>query len=269
MVLYYSACGNSRFVAECLSTALGEELKSIPELLDQGSLLVRCKDQMLGFVFPVYGWDVPRIVYDFLGKMDTDGRPSYVWFACTCGDNIGNTCDRFKSALQARGLFLDSAYTFKMPETYLCFPGFKLDSEEGESAKIAAVREKLPKVAESIRSREKVQDLIKGGWPSFKTNVIGTLFKLAVSDSAFRAGSGCIGCGLCAKVCQYHNILMKKGSDGRLFPEWTGHCSQCMACYHYCPVNAIHYGNFTKGKGQYHFPAELSYRDVKEVKVKK
>ena len=137
-----------------------------------------------------------------------------------------------------------------MPETYLCFPGFKLDTDRNAEKKITGVKEKLPSVIEAIRNRAKVEEMIVGSMPGFKTHIIGPLFNLIVSDSGFHYTDDCIGCGTCFKVCPIHNIgLVGVGEERR--PRWNGNCTQCMACYHACPRNAIHYGKLTLGKGQY------------------
>lgn len=254
MIYYYSGCGNSRFVARSLADTLNEELKFIPDLMDQGEKEFDCNGGLLGFVFPVYAWDAPSVVKKFVRESTWKGKPDHVWFACTCGDNIGLTDRQFSNLLASCGLKLDACFTFQMPETYLCFPGFKLDTPENASLKNDTVRAKLPTVAEQIRKRLRVADLIPGSFPCFKTHVIGPLFNLIVSDSGFHTTEGCIGCGLCAKSCPFHNITMEKSDDsGISHPKWNGKCTQCMACYHYCPKNAIQYGKLTAGKGQYHF----------------
>ena len=264
MIYYYSGCGNSRYVAESLSKELREDLEFIPDLIDKGVDEFDCEGGLLGFVFPVYAWNVPALVRDFVKKSRWKGKPDYVWFACTCGDNIGLTDKKFRGILSSVGLSLDACFTFQMPETYLCFPGFSLDTEENAKLKNDAVRARIPAVAEQIRSRQTVSDLIPGKHPWINTHIIGTLFNLTISDSAFHTTDDCIGCGICARSCPIHNITMElpsassmreKGSEaqGKKYPKWNGKCIQCMACYHYCPKNAVQYGKLTAGKGQYHF----------------
>lgn len=34
-------------------------------------------------------------------------------------------------------------------------------------------------------------------------------------------------------------------------PVWGDNCTQCLACYHICPVHAVEYGKVTAKKGQY------------------
>jgi len=251
MIYYYSGCGNSRFIAEQLAEGLGQETAFIPEFqrqMGENGMDVDVDGQSVGFVFPIYAWAAPHLVEDFVLSVRWAGKPSYVWFACTCGDEMGMTHKTFAQTLLKAGLVLDAAYCFQMPETYLCFPGFKLDTEEGAKRKIDAAREKLPTVIESIKAERKVMDLIIGSMPRLKSYWIAAGFNKVVSDEKYHVLDSCISCGKCEKVCPLHNIKMV---DGR--PQWQGGCTQCMACYQYCPTNAIRYATYTDGKGQYHF----------------
>ncbi len=262
MIYYYSGCGNSRWLANELAAGLGEELFFIPDLLRSMGMLPggegrKTSDPMeidvdarpLGFVFPIYAWAAPVLVEDFVSAVRWKGTPSYVWFACTCGDEMGMTRVTFAKILKKSGLILDAAYCFQMPETYLCMPGFHLDSEDGARAKIEAAKAKLPRILENIRAHGKVDELIVGSLPRLKSYLIRPAFVKNASDRQYRVLDACTGCGKCVRVCPLRNVKLV---DGR--PQWQGGCTQCMACYQYCPVNAIQFGNFTRGKGQYHFP---------------
>lgn len=249
MIFYYSGCGNSRFVAEQIAAGTNEELLFIPDLQREGmSEYAISQGESIGFVFPVYAWGAPKLVEDFVKTVQWKGESAYVWFACTCGDEMGYTHRDFKQTLHEAGLELKGTFCFQMPETYLCFPGFHLDTKENADKKISAVRAKLPSVIEHIKTRAEVVDQILGSTPGLKSNVIRPGFIKFMSDKKYHTTEDCNGCGLCAKKCPLHNIKMEDGH-----PAWQGHCTQCMACYHYCPKNAIQYGTYTKDKGQYHF----------------
>ena len=57
MILWYSGCGNSRFVADTLSKELGDDsMIFIPEAARQGTALEFSKDEALGSVLSVYSW---------------------------------------------------------------------------------------------------------------------------------------------------------------------------------------------------------------------
>jgi len=257
MIYYYSGCGNSRWVAEELAKGLDEQLAFIPDLQremqaaeGEGEKLatVNVEGQAVGFVFPVYAWAAPQLVEDFVLSVKWEGKPSYVWMACTCGDEMGMTHRMFAATLEKVGMTMDAAFCFQMPETYLCFPGFKLDTEEGAKAKVEAARKKLPGAVASIRNHEKVEDLIIGSMPRLKSYLIRPGFVNNVTDSKYHVLDTCISCGKCEKVCPLHNVKMVDGK-----PQWQGHCTQCMACYQYCPTNSVQFATYTKGKGQYHF----------------
>lgn len=254
MIFYYSGCGNSRHIAQQLAQRLNEQLLFIPEIERNGFSQYKIDDdESLGFVFPVYSWAAPTLVSQFVLNTKWDGMPRYVWFACTCGDEMGFTRHLFEQTLRKVGLHLDSCFCFVMPETYLAFPLFHLDTPEKEAAKKTAAQAKLPSVAEQIRTRQKVYDEHIGPFPYIKSYLIRRLFVRYMNDKKYHVNADCTGCGKCAKVCPLKNIT--PDPSGR--PQWNHRCTQCMACYHYCPHNAIHIASYTKGKGQYH------YRDSK------
>lgn len=250
MILYFSGCGNSRYVAQELTRLLDDRLFPILDPpLDESGALALAEGERLGVVCPIYAWDVPRVVRDAVQRMRFAVEPSYCFLVCTCGDTVGAVDSHYSKLLQTKGLRLNSVFSFVMPETYINLPGFNLDTPESERRKIAAVRERLPQVAHRIAACEQVIDVKAGSMPAFKSGPVNNLFySLLITDKKFRVDSICIACGHCAEVCQLHNIKMH---DGR--PQWLGHCTNCMACYHYCPKNAIHFGNITRGKGQYYF----------------
>lgn len=56
MIFYFSGTGNSRWVAEQLSTAGAEELVAIADVYASDRRFVLRPDEKVGFVFPVYSW---------------------------------------------------------------------------------------------------------------------------------------------------------------------------------------------------------------------
>ena len=251
MILWYSGCGNSRFVADSLSRELGDDnMVFIPEAARQGTVLEFGQDDVLGIVFPVYSWSVPKLVSEFLRTATIKGKPAYIFAACTCGDETGLTEKHLRKDLAKQGLMLDAFFSFQMPETYVNLPGFKLDTDENAQRKISATKSSLAQTIDLIRQRAKGNfDKLKGGSSFLKSNILKPLFYgLLITDRKFRVSDSCIGCGICAKNCPLKNITIENDR-----PKWNGHCTNCMSCYHRCPKNAINFGKATRGKGQYHF----------------
>ena len=248
MILYYSACGNSRYVAEELGRLAGDDVRDLMGL-SPSERLEFDEDDVLGIVCPVYAWAVPRLVVDTLSRMVIVNRPAYCYLACTCGDSVGCTPERLGKTMKSIGLHLDAAFSFVMPETYVNLPGFNLDDTDGVRRKLDGVRRRLPMVAKHILTRDRVVDVTRGKMPWVNSYIVNPIFyRLLITDRRFWVTEACVSCGRCVEECPLHNIELV---DGR--PQWKGDCTNCMSCYHHCPVNAIQFGRATKGKGQYLF----------------
>jgi len=250
MIYYFSGCGNSRHIAETLASGLNDQLVFIPEAERQKRFDYTPADgERLGFVFPIYSWAPPKLVINFIEKMQLSTKPRYVYFVCTCGDNCGLTENIFRKILKNKGLTLSTCCSVQMPETYLGMPGFKLDTKENAQRKIQEADNKMKTIIPRLLNNESFSDMTVGGFAWLKSRVINPGFnRSATDDSKYRTTDQCIHCGKCVEVCPLQNITLE---DGR--PVWHGHCTICMACYHHCPVNAIQYGKATVGKGQYYF----------------
>lgn len=81
MIFYFSATGNSRYVAERIAAATGDETISIPDRCKSDRFSFDETDKTVGIVCPTYSWGLPSIVQEFLEKLTLRSRPSYLWFA--------------------------------------------------------------------------------------------------------------------------------------------------------------------------------------------
>lgn len=262
MIYYFSGTGNSAWAAHTIASAIGDDCEPMTDCLN-GTADNRSRTfDRLGLVFPTYGWDMPAVVRDFV-RMLKDVKSQYTYFVTTCGDDTGRLRQRVEAALGNNGIHLDSAWAVRMPNTYVCLPGFDIDPTNVCQAKLKAAPDRLREVIEGIRCRrEGVFDTRPGTVPRTKTYLLGTLFRrFLVTDRRFRTTDQCTGCGLCSRVCPIGNIRMQ---DGR--PVWMGRCTGCLGCYHHCPSRAIAYGGATKHKGQYLFEVESRKAGIEEPK---
>ena len=62
MILYFSGTGNSRYAAQRIAVALGDELLSINDRIKAGDTSPVTSDERLVIVTPTYAWRIPRIV---------------------------------------------------------------------------------------------------------------------------------------------------------------------------------------------------------------
>lgn len=250
MILYFSGTGNTAYVARSLENLLGERAFALNECNPEE---LHFEGKYLIFSFPVYSWGVPVPVIRFvkgLGKeftkaIGSSGIP--VLMVCTCGDDVGLTPEMFDSVLKGSGLELSGAWSVIMPNNYVLFPGFGIDSPKVEKMKLDDSHQRIREVAARIGRNNFAFDVTRGRWPRFKSGVINPLFnKYGMNTRKWSVSQECVRCGKCVKVCPVNNIRMVSG-----LPKWGPDCVSCAACFHYCPTNAISYGKITSGKGQY------------------
>ena len=275
MIFYFSGTGNTKWAASKLASATHEDLISIAPYMradDSSHTLaepfILKKNERLGFVFPVHGWRVPKLVREFIGKMkvlraepDAAGSLPFTYCVCTAGDSIGLTIENLNQtisqnpSLQALGITeVKSSYSLIMPESYVGLPFMDVDPKEKEIWKKSKSAQELAVICEEIFDRKKgVSRLVKGPIPWFFTKVVGGFFEnVLITDKRFHVEKDkCVKCGICANVCPVGDI---KGGHGE-YPEWLHHkdCLTCFTCYHHCPHHAIEFGKQTQKKGQYYF----------------
>ena len=294
MIFYFSGTGNTKWAASKLASATHEDLISIAPYMradDSSHTLaepfILKENERLGFVFPVHGWRVPKLVREFIGKMkvqraepdaagsqtlsdisgisasagNSAGSLPFAYCVCTAGDSIGLTIENLNQtisqnpSLQALGITeVSSSYSLIMPESYVGLPFMDVDPKEKEIWKKSKSAQELAVICEEIFDRkEGVSRLVKGPIPWFFTKVVGGFFEnVLITDKRFHVEKDkCVKCGICANVCPVGDI---KGGHGE-YPEWLHHkdCLTCFTCYHLCPHHAIEFGKQTQKKGQYYF----------------
>ena len=250
MIFYFSGCGNSKHAAETIAAGLNDTLTFIPDAAREGRYdYTLAEGEILGFVFPIYSWAPPRLVLDFVKKLQLKAKPDYLYFACTCGDNCGLTEKVFRKSVEEKGWNLSACFSVQMPETYIGMAGFKLDTPENAKLKIDRANDLLKRNITRLINKEQFSEMVVGSLAWLKTYLVNPGFnRSATDDSKYHVTEACIHCGKCVETCPLKNITLEEGR-----PKWHGHCTMCMGCYHHCPVNAIQYGKATTGKGQYYF----------------
>ena len=143
MIFYFSGTGNTKWAASKLASATHEDLISIAPYMradDSSHTLaepfILKENERLGFVFPVHGWRVPKLVREFIGRMkvqragsdaernsasaeskalsdaagnsasteskalsDASGNRPFAYCVCTAGDSIGLTIENLNEVI--------------------------------------------------------------------------------------------------------------------------------------------------------------------------
>lgn len=271
MIFYFSGTGNSRWAAQELEQKTGEPIVSIAEALQTNCHFTLNRGESIGFVFPVHGWRVPKIVVEFMQSLslsEADKHATeehYAFCLLTTGDSTGRTMERFVKLLgkikSKNPIKLHAVASVLMPESYVGLPGMDIDTAEKEQEKIATAKKRIAHFASIINNKERKvgkhpigwESIHRGTCPDILSGPIGAFFThWLITDKPFRVERAkCVKCGICANVCPVNDIAGGLGNE----PQWlnNGKCLTCFSCYHHCPHHAIEYGNRTKNKGQYFF----------------
>jgi NAD-dependent dihydropyrimidine dehydrogenase PreA subunit len=275
MIFYFSATGNSEYVAK----KLGDDIAiaglqptggagdiaitglqpngaviSIGAALRDGKFSFALADgERLGFVFPVFAGTLPGAVARFIERLELGGAPGYTFGVITCGGAMGGAGAALDSALNANRsnrlpLHLNAAFELVMPDNFILWS--ELPDDGGLAAILNAADSALDKITASVLRNETTPVGAAEGMPYLPFQIYGEGAPSgAPAMGEFSVTERCTGCGECEARCPMRCIKL---SGGR--PEWDGECALCLACLHRCPAAAIEYGDSTRGKRRYYNP---------------
>lgn len=252
-LFFFSATGNSLIVAKDIAARLPEtQIFSIPQIIDQE---IDLNVDNIGFIFPVYFSGMPRIVINFINKLELS-KAKYIFAICTCGSFPMGTLLQVQKQLRKKEMTLNAGFSIPMPGNYLVkYGAFSIKKQEYMFIK---EKEKVTTTVKMIANQQ--ENKIERN--NFLINAIGNLAyksmapKFPTLDQNFNVNDKCNSCNVCEKVCPVQNIKILNGR-----PNWQGNCEHCLACIQWCPAEAIQYGTKTNGRKRYYHPEAL----VKEL----
>ncbi len=249
MILYFTGTGNSRFIAEQLSSLLNDELVSINECLRSGETKEFISEKPYIFVAPIYACNLPRVFDEFIKNTKFDGNKN-IYVVANAGENSSGAFYNVKKLFEDKNLTLKGFEEIKMPSNYIVMFN-PSDSEESKTLLNKSL-DKINTIAEKVMNNEEFSIDRKMGLSSkfASSKFVNNLFyNKFINDKGFYSTDECTGCTLCEKVCPLNNITM---SENR--PKWNGNCTHCVGCISVCPKRAIEYKNKTQGKNRYYLP---------------
>ncbi len=250
MIVYFSATGNSRFVAERIAAATDDTLFDAFECIREKKGAVFDRPGVYVFVSPIYVSAPPLVFLDFLRRsaFPADCR---AYFVMTCAGGMGAAPAYCRKLAAEKGFTYLGTAEVEMPQNYIAI--FRTGTPEQNRKTIEAGIPVIDGIAGTIRGGRSLPEKKMKPWelPSTKM-VLAPYYRYFMSAKPFAASESCIGCGKCASVCPLGNITMQSRK-----PVWGDQCTHCMACINRCPKEAIEYGRRTDGKPRYHGPDVL------------
>jgi ferredoxin len=244
-VFYFTGSGNSLAVA-----------KQFGEPINIATCTQReYADESIGIVFPVYCYDIPLIVRDFLHRVKLDSP--YIWTIGTCGSSVGYSFYTIDALLKKQGAKLSYSQKIIMPDSCIAFKTPSPEKEQmlaAEQDTVAAFKADISAKKTNLKQKDKLFPIDKIAWWGIKT-LFGAKRK--------KVTEACTACGICAKICPTQNIKI----DGK--PSFGNNCEYCFGCIQWCPERAIEFGKLKiDDSSQYTHPSlkasELILRNKRE-----
>lgn len=246
MIFYFSATGNSKYVAERIAKETNEKIVSIVECLKDNKFNFEIdKSERIGFITPVYFWGLPTVMCDFLDKLQLKNyTQQYTFLVVTYGTTTGQVKNIVKQKLSKNNILLDACFSIKMADTWT--PVFDL-SDKQKLKRIEDQSDIQIKDMCKLISQNKIGDYSKRKIPKFMVDIYYPTYEKSRNTKFFSVDDSCIGCKLCEKKCPVNAIEIINNK-----PVWVKEkCTLCLSCLHRCPNFAIQYKEKTRNHGQY------------------
>ena len=247
MIVYFSATGNTKYVAEELARLLDDEALDLTSRIRAEDTTEIRSDKALIVCSPVHVSGLPKFYADYLKKVQFFGS-SDVYGIFTSGGYSGIAGPQLKSIFRKKEMQYKGFAEFKYPGIHITSATHKPISDEEVEDRVRTSAERVPSVAEVIRRGESFENHRVSIFEIGLTTALAPFLRhVGMATKDFWATDQCISCGKCERICPVVAIRMQS-----VKPVWTvSHCAHCMACVHNCPVEAIEYGEVTQGKRRY------------------
>ncbi len=232
-IVYFSGTGGTRRIAY----GLNERLKSFNintsmHELDAKNKLAINSEHLLIILYPVYAFNAPRPVYDFISSLPMSNKAQAAVISVSGGGEVSpNRACRLHVIQRLKKRGYNTVY-----ENMLVMPSnvFVKTPDELSLGLLGVLPSKLDKI---------VYDLISGSMRRTKPVIMDRLASYLGEGEKIgglylgkliKADENCSGCGLCANNCPSGNIVMDNGR-----PHFEKKCLLCMRCLYSCPKQAL------------------------------
>lgn len=231
VIYYFSGTGNSLHAA----TKIAEEIGGAEIISVQCNPkdVIAEKADVIGFVCPVYEWDIPGTMKTFVTNLKINPN-AYIFMVATYIAIHGKCFETMEELLNTKGMHLSYSRAIRcVASQCIAYPPFP-----PEKIMIPYMEKMIKKAAKEIfikkqRTYPHMSFLTRKLYPI----IMSPYMKIEKEyDKGFFTNDKCTGCGTCAKVCPTQNITFQEKQ-----PMWNHHCHGCNACVAYCPTKAIQF----------------------------
>jgi len=244
LTLYFSATGNTEYIARLFSRQMGAKCLSIESDANFAQEIIA--HGCIAFCYPIYGSRVPRILREFVAQHmgDLDGKK--VIILVTQVAFSGDGARVFTDMLFNCAVDVIYAEHFYMPNNVSNILILRKPSEKSVKRRLVKAEEKVLAVCQDINNGivirrgfsrfSRILGSIQGKLWQGDSSKIGSsaLSAESMSKTGVKIRKDCTACNLCVSICPMKNFANEQGS---IRPK--GNCMVCYRCINRCPKRAI------------------------------
>ena len=231
IIYYISGTGNSLRTARIIAGEIGGA--KLISMRNNPDAVPALDAKIIGIVCPVYEWDVPETVKNFVMSLTVNPN-AYFFMVATYIAIHGRCFETIDNILVGKGAHLNYGRSLRCVASqctaYEPFPPAKIMVPLSER-----MAKKIGKeiATNKFRKYPKMSPVSKRLYNRMMMPFINVAHEY---DKGFFTSDSCVGCEICRKVCPCNNISFDKNR-----PVWNHACLGCNACVVYCPKKAIQF----------------------------
>lgn len=249
---YFSGTGNSLYVAKSIKSKLNENVTLVPIDCSADS---KVESGIVGIIYPTYDLDAPRIVKEFVEKLEFFGEVEYLFLYTTSGGMVGNSLQSVKRVIEAKGVSVNNTFSTTFPDNSIVLGKGETANQKCLKEAERSVENDCVDIVNMSTDRSKREQNY-----NIKSDILGKALGFVVKHyyqfDNIKADDNCTGCAICSKVCPVNNISMSGNK-----PVFDNRCEMCLRCIHTCPAQSLKYKRMPQKENyQYRHP-EISLND--------
>jgi ferredoxin len=248
-MLYFSATGNSKYIAELFGGNMNAPAHSVEENLDFEALIAA--NDTIGFCYPIYFSRVPRILREFVDRYMELLKGKKLIIFCTQQLLSGDGARAFAALFPRNHVQVIYAEHIFMPSNI--WP--VMTNKRLIKKFFIRAKPKMQAVCRNIK-----HGVVKKRGFNVGSQALGLIqapimpWAERKALESIRINSDCNGCGVCVAACPMKNLACEDGGIVHYH-----NCTLCYRCVNKCPQKAITVVFHGKVKAQYEAPKGSLY----------